>query len=163
MRFENTIIKKFWPAEDKNHEGDVIPQLHIQCEAELNNGLQVGHLFTSMVKGLVEISFIHEDTGESITLPAATVKPFNVKQKKIKIGKGEDAAVVLAEYAHMTIVTRLDDEGELMKQLYPFFNRQVVMQVEDYRSEAELPQIDDQRESAGKPLSPEASTREGQF
>ena len=137
MRFENTIIKKFWPAEEKNPEGEVISQLCIQCEAELDNGLQVGHLFTSMVKGLVEISFIHEDTGESITLSAATVKPFNVKQKKIKIGKGEDAAVVLAEYAHMTIVTRLDEEGELMKKLYPFFNRRVVMQVDDYRNDIE--------------------------
>ncbi|MDQ7063059.1 MAG: hypothetical protein Q9P90_02305 [candidate division KSB1 bacterium] len=135
MKFENTIIKKYWPAEDKNADGDIIPQLHIQCEAELDNSRQVGHLFTSMVKGLVQVTFTHEETGEAVTLPAATVKPFNVKQKKIRIGKGEDAAVVLTEYAHMTIVTRLDEEGELMKALYPLFNRQVIMDVEDYRSE----------------------------
>ena len=133
MTFQNTIIKKYWPAEDKNKEGDILPQLYIQCEAELDNSLQVGHLFTSMVKGLVEITFTHEDTGEALTLPAATVKPFNVKQKKIKIGKGDDAAVVMTEYAQMTIVTQLDDEGELMKALYPIFNRQVVMDVEDLK------------------------------
>ncbi|RMD93456.1 MAG: hypothetical protein D6814_15625 [Calditrichaeota bacterium] len=133
MTFENTVIKKYWPAEDKNSDGEIMPQLHIQCEAELDNSLQVGHLFTSMVKGLVQITFTHQDTGESLTLPAATVKPFNVKQKKIKIGKGEDAAVVMAEYAQMTIVTKLDEEGELMKALYPIFNRQVIMEVEDFQ------------------------------
>ncbi|MFQ5632104.1 MAG: hypothetical protein ACE5I1_25320 [bacterium] len=131
MTFENSIIKKYWPAEDKNADGDIMPLLHVQVEAELDNSLQVGHLFTSMVQGLVTISFAHQDTGETITLPAATVKPFNVKQKKTKIGKGDDAAMVLIEYAQMTIVTQLDAGGELMKTLYPIFNRQVVMRVED--------------------------------
>jgi hypothetical protein len=131
MTFENSIIKKYWPAEDKNADGDILPLLHVQVEAELDNSLQVGHLFTSMVKGLVTISFTHEDTGETVTFPAATVKPFNVKQKKTKIGKGEDAAVVLVEFAQMTVVTQLDADGELMKTLYPIFNRPIVMRVED--------------------------------
>ena len=42
MTFENAIIKKYWPAEDKNPDGDIIPLLHIQIEAELDNSLQVG-------------------------------------------------------------------------------------------------------------------------
>lgn len=133
MTFENAIIKKYWPAEDKNPDGDIIPLLHIQIEAELDNSLQVGHLFTSMVKGLVTINFVHQETGESVTLPAGTIKPFNVKQKKTKIGKGEDAAVVLVEFAQMTIVTQLDADGELMKKLYPIFNRQIEMRVEDFK------------------------------
>ncbi len=135
MKFESTLIKKYWPAEDKNADGDIIPQLYIQCEAELDNSRQVAHLFTSMLKGLVQVTFTQEETGEAVTLPAATIKPFNVKQKKVRIGKGEDAAVVLTEYAHMTIVTRLDEAGELMKDLYPLFNRKVLMEVEDFRSE----------------------------
>lgn len=148
MTFPNTLIKKYWPAEDKNNDGDIIPQLHIQCEAELDNSMQVGFLFTSMVKGLVSISFTHEETGETVELPAANVRPFNVKQKKIKIGKGDDASVVLAEYAQMTIVTQLDDEGELLKTLYPIFNRQVVMQVEDFINApaAETEATDEDRE-----------------
>ncbi|MFQ5630096.1 MAG: hypothetical protein ACE5I1_15115 [bacterium] len=131
MTFENSIIKKYWPAEDKNPDGDILPLLHIQVEAELDNSLQVGHLFTSMVKGLVTITFAHQETGETVTIPAATVKPFNVKQKKTKIGKGEDAAVVLVEFAQMTVVSQLDVDGELMKTLYPIFNRPIEMRVED--------------------------------
>ena len=131
MTFENTIIKKYWPGEDKNVDGEVIPTLHIQCEAELDNGLQVGHLFTSMVKGLVQVFFAHRETGETVVLQAAVVKPFNVKQRKIKIGKGEDATVVLTEIAQMTLVTQLDDDGDLLKTLYPIFNRQVAMSIED--------------------------------
>ncbi len=132
MTFENSIIKKYWPAEDKNKEGDVMPLLHIQIEAELDNSLQVGHLFTSMVRGLVKLTFTHHETGESLSLAAGTVKPFNVKQKKTKIGKGEDAAIVMVEYAQMTIVTQLDEEGSLMTTLYPLFNRPVSMTVEDF-------------------------------
>lgn len=131
MTFENTIIKKYWPAEDKSPDGDLLPLLYIQVEAELDNSLQVGHLFTSMVKGLVAINFTHQDTGEVVPLPAATVKPFNVKQKKTKIGKGDDAAIILVEYAQMTVVTQLDADGELMKMLYPIFNRTVAMRVDD--------------------------------
>lgn len=135
MTFESTLIKKYWPAEDKNPDGDLIPLLFIQTEAELDNSLQVGHLFTSMVKGLVTITFTHPDTGEAVTLPMATVKPFNVKQKKTKIGKGDDAAMVMVEYAQMNIVTRMDADGDLMKTLYPIFNRPVVMNVEDFKKE----------------------------
>lgn len=134
MTFKNTIIKKYWPSEEKNNEGDYLALLNIQCEVELDNSLQVGHLFTSMVRGLVEITFSHEETGEAVALSAAHVKPFNVKQKKIKIGKGDDAAMVLAEYAQITVVAQLDEAGELMKTLYPLFNRQVVMDVEDWQT-----------------------------
>ncbi len=131
MTFHNTMIKKYWPAEDKNPDGEHISQLHIQCEVELDNSMQVGYLFTSMVKGLMEINFTHEDTGESFTLKAATLKPFNVKQKKLRIGKGEDATTVMAEFAQLKIITLLDEKGQLMQDLYPFFNRTLLMEVED--------------------------------
>ena len=134
MNFQNTVIKKYWPAEDKNPDGDPIPQLHIQCEVELDNSMQVGFLFTSMVKGLMQINFVHEDTGESFFFFFATLKPFNVKQKKMKIGKGEDAAIVLAEFAQLKIITLLDEQGKLMQDLYPFFNRVLSMDVEDLPS-----------------------------
>lgn len=134
MTFHNTIIKKYWPAEDKNPEGEHIPQLHLQCEVELDNSMQVGYLFTSMVKGLMEINFTHDDTGETFTLEAATLKPFNVKQKKLRIGKGEDATTVMAEFAQLKIITLLDEKGQLMQELYPFFNRTLVMDVEDLQS-----------------------------
>ena len=131
MTFENTVIKKYWPAEDKNQDGDVLAQLHIQCEVELDNSLQVGYLFTSMLKGLMEAALTHEETGESLTLEAATIKPFNVKQKKLRIGKGEDATTVMAEFAQLKITTLLDDDGKLLQDLYPFFNRTLIMAVED--------------------------------
>ncbi|KAA3612295.1 MAG: hypothetical protein DWQ05_20060 [Calditrichaeota bacterium] len=134
MTFQNTVIKKFWPAEDKNPDGDFIPQLHLQCEVELDNSLQVGFLFTSMVKGLMQINFTHEDTGESIALEAATLKPFNVKQKKMRIGKGDDAATIMAEFAQLKVITLLDEEGKLMQELYPFFNRTLLMEVDDLPS-----------------------------
>lgn len=148
MTFENAIIKKYWPAEDKNPDGDLIPLLHIQIEAELDNSLQVGHLFNSMVKGLVTINFVHQETGESVTLPAGTIKPFNVKQKKIKIGKGEDAAVVLVELAQMTVVTQLDADGELMKELYPIFNRQIEMRVDDFKDPKHAASFEEEKAQA---------------
>ena len=154
MTFENTIIKKYWPAEDKNKEGDILPQLCIQVEAELDNSLQVGHLFTSMVKGLVTATFTHEETGETVTIPGATVKPFNVKQKKTKIGKGEDAAVVLVEYAQMTIVTQMDVEGDLMKTLYPIFNRTVAMSVDDFQNQESRPVAGEAGASSSSEISP---------
>lgn len=132
MNFENTIITKYYPLEEKDkNTGDVLSVAVIECESELDNSIQVGYLFTSMVKGLMEVTFTNPETGESYMLESATIKPFNVKQKKIKFGKGDDSTVVMAEFAQMKIITPINDDGEILKALYPYFSRTLAMSVED--------------------------------
>jgi hypothetical protein len=132
MTFETCLIKKFWPAEDKGDEDEIIRQLVIQAEVALDNSRQVGELYNNMVRGLVRVSFLDSLTGEELVLPTATIKPFNIKQKKVRVGKGDDADVVKTEFAALNIVTRIpdDNEGRLLAELYPFFNIEIQMSME---------------------------------
>ena len=132
LTFENCLIKKFWPADDKGEEDEIIRQLVIQAEAALDNSLQVGELYNNMVRGLVRVSFLDSLTGEEYVLPAATIKPFNIKQKKVRVGKGEEADVVKSEFAAINIVTRIadDDGGAILADIYRFFNIQIQMTIE---------------------------------
>ncbi len=132
MTFETCLIKKFWPAEDKGDEDEIIRQLVIQAEISLDNSRQVGELYNNMVRGLVRVLFLDSLTGEELILPAAAIKPFNIKQKKVRVGKGEDADVVKSEFAALNIVTRIpdDNEGRLLADLYPFFNIEIQMSIE---------------------------------
>ncbi len=136
LNFEKSIIKKFWPADDKGENDEIVRQLVLQVEAELDNSIQVGELFNNMVRGLTKVSFLDNHTGEEYILPAVTIKPFNVKQKKIKIGKGEDAEVVRAEYASMNLVTKIPNEkgGKLLSEIFDFFNIDIQMIVEPYET-----------------------------
>ena len=129
--FESTIIKKFWATEDKGNDDEVIRQVVIQCEAELDNNRQVSELFDSMVKGLVRVTFEDTESGERLTMPGVTVKPFNVKQKKVKIGSGDEQDVVLTEYAALTMVSRLED-GSLLLELLKLFNINVKMTIDEF-------------------------------
>ena len=53
--FDKAIIKKYWPADDKGEDGEIVRQLVIQADVELDNSLQVGELFNNMIRGLVRI------------------------------------------------------------------------------------------------------------
>jgi len=131
--FETCLIKKYWPAEDKGDEDEIIRQLVIQAEVALDNSRQVGELYNNMVRGLVRISFLDSLTGEELVLPAATIKPFNIKQKKVRVGKGEDADVVKSEFAALNIVSKIPDDnnGKLLADLYTFFNIEIKMTIEE--------------------------------
>lgn len=129
--FENTIIKKFWAAEDKGNDDEVIRQVVIQCEAELDNNRQVGELFDSMVKGLVRVTFENTESSERLILPGITIKPFNIKQKKVKLSKGDEDDVVLTEYAALTMVSRLED-GALLLELLELFNINLKMTIDEF-------------------------------
>lgn len=135
MTFETCLIKKFWPAEDKGDEDEIIRQLVIQAEVSLDNSRQVGELYNNMVRGLVRVLFLDSLTGEELVLPAATIKPFNIKQKKVRVGKGQDADVVKTEFAALNIVTRIpdDNEGKILADLYPFFNIEIQMTIEELK------------------------------
>ena len=124
LKFENCVIKKYWPADDKGEEDEIIRQLVIQAEVAIDNSLQVGELYNNMVRGLVRVLFLDGLTGEEYVLPAATIKPFNIKQKKVRIGKGDEADVVKSEFAAINIVSRMaDDEGgKILADIYRFFN-----------------------------------------
>ncbi|MBN1561885.1 hypothetical protein JW998_16660 [candidate division KSB1 bacterium] len=136
LKFENCMIKKFWPAEDKGEDDAIIRQLLIQAEVALDNSLQVGELYNNMVRGLVRISFLDGLTGEEYVLEAATIRPFNIKQKKVRIGKGDEADIVKSEFAALTIVARLpeDDGGAFLADLYPFFNIRIQLTIEELQS-----------------------------
>lgn len=135
LTFENCTIKKFWPAEDKGEDDEIIRQLVIQAEVAVDNSRQVGELYNNMVRGLVRILFLDSLTGEEFVLEAATIKPFNIKQKKVRVGKGDDADIVKSEFAALNIVTRIPDEddGRILADLYPFFNIQVQMTIEELK------------------------------
>ena len=132
LKFENCVIKKFWPADDKGEEDEVIRQLVIQAELAIDNSLQVGELYNNMVRGLVRVLFLDNLTGEEYVLPAATIKPFNIKQKKVRVGKGDDTDVVKSEFAAINIVTRIPDDngGKIIAEIYPFFNIQIHLTME---------------------------------
>ncbi|MBN1478687.1 hypothetical protein EH223_17145 [candidate division KSB1 bacterium] len=133
LTFENCMIKKYWPAEDKGEEETIIRQLVIQAEVAIDNSRQVGELYNNMVRGLVRLLFLDSLTGEEFVLQTATIKPFNIKQKKVRIGKGEDADIVKSEFAALTIVSRIPDEdgGSILADLYPFFNIQIQLSIEE--------------------------------
>lgn len=132
LTFENCIIKKYWPKDDKGDEDEIIRQLYLQAEVTLDNSSQVGELFNNMVRGLVRITFLDTLSGEEYILPSATIKPFNVKQKNVKIGNGNEKDIVKTEYAALTIVTKMEDEkgGQLLADIYQFFNFEIQMTIE---------------------------------
>ena len=129
--FENTIIKKFWPADDKGPDKEMIRQVYIQCEAELDNNRQVSELFDGMVKGLIKITFEEPETGNLLILPGVTVKPFNIKQKNIKLNKGDEEDIVRTEFAALTLVSRMED-GQVLQELLQLFNVNVKMTIDDF-------------------------------
>ena len=132
LRLENCHIKKYWPKDDKGEEDEIVRQLVIQVEAALDNSMQVGELYNNMVRGLVRILFLDSLTGEEYVLPAATIKPFNIKQKKVKLS-GDESDIVKSEFADLTIVARIPDEkgGSLLADLYRFFGIPVQLSVEE--------------------------------
>ena len=132
LNFENCVIKKYWPADDKGEEDEIIRQLVIQAEVAIDNSLQVGELYNNMVRGLVRVLFLDNLTGEEYVLPAATIKPFNIKQKKVRVGKGDDADVVKSEFAAINIVSRIPDDngGKILADIYQFFNIQIQLTME---------------------------------
>ena len=133
LNFENCVIKKFWPADEKGEEDEIIRQLVIQAELAIDNSLQVSELYNNMVRGLVKVLFLDNLTGEEYVLPAATIKPFNIKQKKVRVGKGDDADVVKSEFAAINIVTRVPDDngGAMIADIYRFFNIQIQLGMEE--------------------------------
>jgi hypothetical protein len=154
--FEKSIINKFWPKDEQNEEKDIIRQLYIQVDAELDNSKQVAELFNCMVRGLVRISFVNTLSGEEYILPAVTIKPFNIKQKKIKIGKGDEVEVYKTEFAALTLICRLPEEGgPILTEIYRFFNRDVRMTVEEFASFREQQTAAADVKKISKPVSDE--------
>lgn len=135
--FEKAIIKRYWPGEEKNDQNESVRLVVLQIEVDLDNSNQVGELFNCMVRGLVEIAFMDTLTGEEYILPAITIKPFNVKQRTVKIGKGEDVESVKTEYAALTLTGRLKDEqgSQVLADLYRFFNIPLQMTIADFKWE----------------------------
>ncbi len=128
LTFENAIIKKYWPAENKVDD-DIIRQVHIQTEVEIDNSMQVAELYNNMVRGLVKVVLLDTLTGEEYTLPPVTIRPFNVKQKSVKTGKGREAEISKTEIASMTLVSKLSDNNgsTILSDLYRFFHIQITI------------------------------------
>lgn len=133
LTLENCLIKKYWPKDDKGEEDEIIRQLVIQVDAALDNSAQVSELYNNMVRGLVRILFLDNLTGEEYVLAAATIKPFNIKQKKVKLSGGDETDYVKSEFAALTLVTKIPDTngGNMLAELYPFFGIPVQMTIEE--------------------------------
>jgi hypothetical protein len=134
---DKAIIKKYWPAEDKDENDQIIRQVVLQVEAELDDSKQVSELFRSMVRGLVSITLMDNLTGEEYEIAAATIKPFNIKQKKVKVGKGDDTDLVKTEYAALSIVCRAkeEDSAAMLADLYRYFNIDVRLTVNEFKAQ----------------------------
>jgi hypothetical protein len=133
--FEKAIVKKYWPADDRGENEQIVRQVVIQAEVNLDNSSQVGELFNNMVRGLVRLSLMDTLTGEEYVLPAVTIKPFNVKQKQSRIGKGEASEIVRTEYAALSIVSRLTENGgQVLADLYRFFNIELQLTIDVIRA-----------------------------
>ncbi len=133
--FEKAVIKKFWPADDKGADDLIVRQVQMQVEAEIEESDQVRELYKNMVRGLVRVSIMDNLTGEEYEIPAVTIRPFNIKQKKITLGKGDTAETVKQEFAMLTLVCRTkDDEGaNMLAELYRFFNIEVQINFDEFR------------------------------
>jgi hypothetical protein len=133
LTLENCLIKKYWPKDDKGEEDEIIRQLVIQVDAALDNSTQVSELYNNMVRGLVRILFLDNLTGEEYVLAAATIKPFNIKQKKVKLSGDDETDYVKSEFAVLTIVTKIPEKngGNMLAELYPFFGIPVQMTIEE--------------------------------
>ncbi|MDZ7316327.1 MAG: hypothetical protein ONB24_09420 [candidate division KSB1 bacterium] len=131
LRLENCRIKKFWPHEEKGEEDEIIRQVMIQVDAEILNSGQVGELYNNLVRGLVRIAFLDPLTGEEYVLPAAGIRPFNIKQKKVKLGGGSD--YVKSEFAEMTLTAKIPDDsgGAILTDLYRFFGIPIQISMEE--------------------------------
>jgi hypothetical protein len=138
--FEKAIIKKYWPADDKGQDGEIIRQLVISVEVDIDNSLQLADLFNNMIRGLVKVSILDTVSGEEFELPAVTIKPFNVKQKKVKIGKGEESDIVKTEYAALTLVSKIADVngGQLLADLYSYFNINVQLSIDKFEAKGKI-------------------------
>ncbi|HNR68722.1 MAG TPA: hypothetical protein PKN04_12235 [bacterium] len=132
--FDRAILKRYWPADDKGEEGEIIRTVVVQIDAEVDNSRQVGELFNNMVRGLVRVTLEDNLTGDQYTLPAVTIKPFSIKQKKVKLGQGDDVDVVKSEFAGLTLTSKLgQDGGTILSDLYRYFNIELQMTVEEFR------------------------------
>ncbi len=133
--FEKAVIKRYWPKEDQGEDGQTIHQVIMQAEAEIDNSDQIGALYTDMVRGLVHLSLMDNLTGEEYEIPSVTIKPFNIKQKKVTLSKGDEADVVKQEYVALSLVCRAreDDGATMLADLYRFFNIEIQLTFSEFR------------------------------
>jgi hypothetical protein len=134
---DKAIIKKYWPAEDKDENDQIIHQVVLQIEAEVDDSKQVGDLFRNMVRGLVHVSLMDNLTGEEYEIQAVTLKPFNIKQKKVRLNSGDQNDVVKTEYAALQLVCRSnnDDSAAMLADLYRFFQIELRLTFSDFKRE----------------------------
>ncbi len=135
--FDKAVIKKYWPKDDQGEDDQVVHQVIVQAEAEIDNSDQIGELYTSMVRGLVHLSIMDNLTGEEYEIPSVTIKPFNIKQKKITLSKGDEADVVKQEFVALSLVCRARDEdgAAMLADLYRFFNIEIQLTFSPFRYE----------------------------
>jgi hypothetical protein len=133
--FEKAVIKKYWPADDKGADDLIVRQVQMQVEAEIDDSDQIRELYKNMVRGLVRLSIMDNLTGEEYEIPAVTIRPFTIKQKKITLGKGDTAETVKQEFAILTLVCRTkdDDGAAMLADLYRFFNIEVQLNFDEFR------------------------------
>lgn len=147
--FEKAVIKKYWPSDDKGADDLVVRQVQMQVEAEIDDSDQVRELYKNMVRGLVRLAIMDNLTGEEYEIPAVTIKPFNIKQKKVTMGKGDTAETIKQEFAMLTLVCKAkdDDGANMLAELYRFFNIEVQLNFDEFRSRAVTADEDDDSET----------------
>ena len=148
--FEKAAIKKYWPADDKDADDLIVRQVQMQVEAEIDDSDQIRELYKYMVRGLVHLSIMDNLTGEEYQIPAVTIRPFTIKQKKVTLGKGDTVETVKQEFVMLTLVCRTgdDDGAAMLAELYRFFNIEVQINFEEFRYPADGTGTDEAEDKA---------------
>ena len=148
--FEKAAIKKYWPADDKDADDLIVRQVQMQVEAEIDDSDQIRELYKYMVRGLVHLSIMDNLTGEEYQIPAVTIRPFTIKQKKVTLGKGDTVETVKQEFVMLTLVCRTgdDDGAAMLAELYRFFNIEGQINFEEFRYPADGTGTDEAEDEA---------------
>ncbi len=129
--YDETKIVSFQPKQEKDPETkEILTKLVFKGETKLDNTLQISELFAGFRKKLVSVKFApHDVYNIELNLNYVSIEDFTVKNKMEKIGKGADVERIPVEYVYFKMAVKMDDEGNLLKEMYSIFNRTVRMEL----------------------------------
>jgi len=130
--FDDTKITSFQPKQEKDKESkEILNKLVFKGETKLDNSLQITELFAGFRKRLVTVTLTPHDTFDvELVLHDVNIEDFTVKNKMEKIGQGKDTERIPVECVYFKMAIKMDENGDLLKQMYSVYNRGVKMEIE---------------------------------
>ena len=128
----DTQIIAFQPKQEKDKETqEVFNRLIIKGDSKLDNSLQITELFTGFRKRLLTVHFSpYEDFEGDFQFENVSIEDFTVKNKMEKVGQGKEVERIPVEHVFFTMAVKMDEEGEILKQLYSVFQTTIKLEIE---------------------------------